>query len=112
MLDSQKIRNMEKVKNKMGMLYYACNNCNGCIGIFGHFIGFIFCEDCKKWIHKDKGHLFQKHIVKCPVCSFTVSFESMGDEIETRCIKCDCKMHEGIISKNSKSFKKDDNLCQ
>jgi len=84
----------------MGMLYYDCKKCKGCIAIFGNSVGFIKCEDCKKWIHNDKGHKFQKHITRCPQCSFTVSFESMDKvgETETRCVKCDCKMFEGILN--------------
>ena len=84
----------------MGMLYYDCKGCKGCIGIFGHFVGFIRCNDCNLNLDSNpenyKDSKFQLHIVRCPTCSFTVTFESMSDDIECRCIKCDCKMHEGI----------------
>lgn len=82
----------------MGMLYKECKKCKGCIGIMGQYVGFIKCEDCKKWIQKDKNSMFKKHIVRCPTCSFTVSFESMDEGTDTRCIKCDCKMFEGITN--------------
>lgn len=82
----------------MGNLYYGCKKCKGGISIFGQFIGFVKCDDCKTKLDADpanyKYHKFQKHIVRCPQCSFTVSFESMG-EIRVECLKCQCKMFEG-----------------
>ena len=57
------------------------------------------CDDCKIELDSDKANYkdskFKKHIVRCPTCSFTVTFESMG-KIETTCLKCQCKMFEGI----------------
>lgn len=82
----------------MGNLYYGCKKCKGGISIFGEYVGFIKCEVCNLWIHKDKDPKFTKHIVKCTTCSFTVSFESMG-EIKTTCLKCQCDMVEGIAQK-------------
>ena len=87
----------------MGMLYEECKKCKGCIAIFGHYVGFIYCDDCKTRMNNNpenyKDSKFQKHIVRCPQCSFTVTFESMDKvgEPETRCVKCDCKMFEGIL---------------
>ena len=75
----------------MGMLYKECSKCKGCIGIMGQYVGFIKCDSCNNWIQEDKDPMFKKHIVRCPTCSFIVSFQCMG-EIYTRCIKCDCKM--------------------
>jgi len=82
----------------MGSLYKECKKCKGCIAIFGQYVGFIICEDCKIWIQEDEKPMFQKHIVRCPTCSFTVSFQCMG-KIDTRCVKCDCEMFEGVIQK-------------
>lgn len=93
----------------MGNLYYGCKKCKGGISIFSQYVGFVKCDDCKIWLDDNadnrKDSMFAKHIVRCPTCSFTVTFESMGT-IETTCLKCQCKMFEGI--KKTKESKKDD----
>ena len=85
----------------MGNLYYGCKKCKGGISIFSQFVGFLKCVDCNRRLGSDpacyKTHRFSKHIVRCPQCSFTVSFESMG-QIQTTCLKCQCQMFEGVTS--------------
>lgn len=76
----------------MGMSYKECSKCKGCIGIMGQYVGFIKCEDCKNWIQEDTDSMFKRHRVQCPKCGFTVSFQSMDEHEDCRCIKCDCKM--------------------
>lgn len=76
----------------MGMLYKECSKCKGCIGIMGQYVGFIKCENCDNWIQGDKDPIFKRHKVQCPKCAFKVSFQSMDEHEDCRCIKCDCKM--------------------
>lgn len=84
----------------MGNLYYGCKKCKGGISIFGHYVGFVKCDDCKTKLDPDprnyKDSKFKKHITRCPECSFTVTFESMDEHPKTECLKCQCKMYEGV----------------
>lgn len=76
----------------MGMLYYECKKCKGCIAIMGNFVGFVLCENCKRWIQEDKDPMFKKHNVQCYDCKFKVSYQSMDEAPDARCVKCDRRM--------------------
>jgi len=91
----------------MGNLYYGCKKCKGGLSIFGQFIGFIKCVDCNRRLDDDPGNYedskFSKHIIRCPQCNFTASFESMGD-FNADCLKCQSKMFEGYpVTKGASS---------
>lgn len=95
----------------MGNLYYGCKKCKGGISIFGHYVGFVKCDDCNTRLDPNpanyKDSKFQKHIVRCPQCSFTVTFESMDNVggVETQCLNCQCKMFEGVPNRGSQKLR-------